>query len=301
MSRKLSLKKPNRFQVAVVDVEILMQHSCRMLLKEHDQGNDEWTYTLDVEEAHADVENRIESLRIETASKAVLLAFGGASNFRKRLEPSYKAARPRKPLGYREIERRLKQNHRWLSYPHLEADDVMGLEATVPEMVDKVVLVSSDKDMLTVPGWHYNMDEEKAVLHHVDAYAARLNHLVLGLTGDATDGYKGCQGVGEVTARKALEGHPTTDWDSITRALFQKAGHEPEYALTQMRLARVLQGTDYDPSSGEVRLWNWSDAASSRVRSRTSGKPASGTPSKTGSPNLKSGSRVVRRVRGRKS
>ena len=77
----------------------------------------------------------------------------------------------------------------------LEADDVLGIIATMPENKGKVTVVSDDKDLKTVgPSRLYRpMTDELLEISEADADRYFLTQV---LTGDVTDGYKGIPGIG---------------------------------------------------------------------------------------------------------
>lgn len=76
--------------------------------------------------------------------------------------------------------------------------------------------------------------------------------MVQTLTGDPSDNYPGLKGVGEVKARKLLEGitKPAEQWRVVLGA-YQKAGHGLDYALAMARCARILRPGDPMPP----KLW----------------------------------------------
>jgi DNA polymerase-1 len=76
------------------------------------------------------------------------------------------------------------------------------------------------------------------------------------LTGDQSDNYPGCPKVGEVGARRLLEGLQTEQemWAAVLSA-FRKAGLDDRYALAQARCARILRPEDYDLAAQVVRPW----------------------------------------------
>lgn len=127
-------------------------------------------------------------------------------NFRKELSDTYKANRQKteRPqwlvpcYKYLAIE--------WKSYAErgYEADDLLAIAITEnPDML----LVSYDKDLNQVPGWHY--DWRKYSLYYVtpeegDYFLARQM-----LQGDPSDNIKGVKGIGPKKADKLLEGVAT--------------------------------------------------------------------------------------------
>ena len=51
-------------------------------------------------------------------------------------------------------------NYETLTYPNLEGDDVCGIFATQSLNKDKVVILSGDKDLRTIPGIHHFIHDE---------------------------------------------------------------------------------------------------------------------------------------------
>lgn len=181
--------------------------------------------------------------------------------FRLSVDATYKAGRKdtRKPLCYWDVREKLKETYNCVSYPGLEADDVMGILATKPGKTERII-ISRDKDMKTIPGKLWNGKDFKNVTREEADYF----HLYQTLIGDASDGYKGCPGVGPVKAEKILD---TTEWEDGGKsaieypawprvvAAFVKAGLTEADALRQARLARILRWEDWDSREKKVKLW----------------------------------------------
>ena len=77
------------------------------------------------------------------------------------------------------------------------------------------------------------------------------------LTGDATDGYPGCRGVGPKSKYvAALAEAPSLRemWKVVLEGYASK-GFTPEDALVQARCARILRATDWDFAERRPRLW----------------------------------------------
>ena len=181
-------------------------------------------------------------------------------NFRLSIDPSYKISRDStaRPLLYytlRDYLRDIDQHLECASCVHtptgLEGDDVLGIWATAPGHEDRSIVCSIDKDMLTVPGRHYNWGKPERGVVTIFPAAAQRYHFTQTLTGDSTDGYPGCPGVGPVKAAKILNADPS--WSSVVAA-YEKAGKTEEDALRQARLAFILQHRYYNRDTG-VKLW----------------------------------------------
>ena len=94
-----------------------------------------------------------------------------------------------------------KSEYNCVSYDWLEADDVMGIMSTEPSK-ESTIIVSEDKDLLTIPGLHWDFKEEKIFKWSKDQADYQFFYQVL--VGDTVDNYKGCQGIGPISAGKIL-------------------------------------------------------------------------------------------------
>jgi DNA polymerase-1 len=178
------------------------------------------------------------------------MCISGADNFRKGISPTYKGGRKksRKPCGYPAFVQWCKDTYEYGIEDTLEADDLMGILATTPGA--NTIIVSDDKDMLTIPSRLYLPTRGDLI----DQTVAAADHAFLTqtLTGDTTDGYSGCPKVGAVTAARILGSRP--DW-SLVESAFIKSGLTKDDALTQARLARILRHEDWDQKNKVVKLW----------------------------------------------
>lgn len=182
----------------------------------------------------------------------LVLFFSDTINFRKEIYPDYKGHRNRKkPCGYQRAINWLKTEFDVRIFPSLEADDAMGIVQTSEPEADHII-VSPDKDMKQIPGRLY--DPNKQTLSTVTPEAGRRWHLMQTLTGDQTDGYGGCPGIGEVKGEKLLDKEGES-WSTVVGA-FTKAGLTENDALLNARLAKILTTDLYDNSTNSFRLWS---------------------------------------------
>jgi DNA polymerase I len=204
-----------------------------------------------VEKAWTNLQGMIKRIheRFDTAQHAV--CFSTYPGFRSAIAASYKATRAaRKPLCYAALRGRMEDTYTCVSMPALEADDVMGILATKPGKVRRII-VSQDKDMKTIPGELWDGQD----LLEITEAQADWWHLYQTLTGDTVDEYKGCPGMGPKKAEKLLDAEAETPvWNRVVIA-FIKAGLTEADALTQARLARILRWTDWDSKKKEPILW----------------------------------------------
>ena len=174
----------------------------------------------------------------------------------------YKPNRPEgPPAGLAPALAALRSEFICRELPALEADDVMGILATHAGIEGERVMVAVDKDLLTIPGLHFNPKRPADGVTDVSARDAGFNHLAQALTGDSSDGYPGCPGVGPKTVRRILWGDdPALWWKQVLLAFQRKRLGEAD-ALLQARLARILHAEDYDIAAARVTPWEPARAA----------------------------------------
>jgi DNA polymerase-1 len=194
---------------------------------------------------------QVENILYATGCDSALLVFSGKTNFRSDFPISYKENRKssRKPEGFEEILQHAKDTFTTVTVDGIEADDyVVDLKTKKP---DDYVLSAIDKDVLyQTEGVHYNYStgEDITTTKWDSIYYAYFQTL----TGDTTDGYKGCPQVGVVKAEKILKDLETEEalWDTVVET-YESKGLTEEDALWTMRLANMHQ---YDGQA--VKLWN---------------------------------------------
>jgi DNA polymerase-1 len=209
-------------------------------------------------EAWGNFTRMLSELQEKLSANCSILCFSGARPyFREELYPDYKRGRSsRKPLCYAELRKLCDEEYLTTSFDGLEADDVLGILATKPghDTVSRKVIVSQDKDMLTIPGFLWR----EGALAESSPRQAMQWHYYQTLCGDKSDGYPGCPGLGEKRALEWLEaedeeGEPWS-WERVVAAYKKKKLTEQD-ALLQARMARILQWSDWDYERKEPILW----------------------------------------------
>jgi len=113
-----------------------------------------------------------------------------------------------------------------------EADDAIAIEAT--ELNGEGVIVSLDKDLDQVVGWHYNFVKDN--LYYINQQTASFNFYKQFLTGDAVDNIKGVHGIGPKKAEKLLEGKTDAEmWEVIVEHLGYERAIENGHLLYMLR------------------------------------------------------------------
>lgn len=246
-----------------VDGDQYLHRACAATEREIKWDEENHILASNEEEAYDTVASSLKAITDHFGSDMVL-CFSGyeAPNFRLGIDPTYKALRVdvRKPMCFWEVRKKLETNYRSVSFPGLEADDVMGILATKPlqREADRII-VSRDKDMKTIPGKLWDGSKFKVVTEAEADYF----HMYQTLVGDASDGYKGCPGIGPKKAEALLNVKGPVDpelsfgawaWEQVCQA-YTKAGHTEEDALRQARLARILRWSDWNSEKKEPILW----------------------------------------------
>jgi len=246
----MSLKKSYSQPTLLIDGDLYLFRAATSVEEETDWGDDIWSLSTDLSAAKRVFNSMVDGFKQALNANDVVITLSGSKNFRRGVEPTYKAARKktRKPVGYSAMVEWVKETWDYVLVDELEADDVMGIMGSIPGT--KAIIVSDDKDMKSIPGKLYRpQSNERMTISQAEADRYFLTQT---LTGDSTDGYAGCPTMGPKTAEKALGTHPT--WDAVVSA-YQKQKLNADYALTQARLARILRHTDWDDEAGAVKLW----------------------------------------------
>mgnify|MGYP003344049303 FL=1 len=141
----------------------------------------------------------------------------GSNNFRKDIAVTapYKGNRTQsKPKHYDLIREYLNKAWACEVIEGQEADDAIGIKAYEIEDVEDYVIMSIDKDLNMIRGWHYNFIKDEK--YFVDDQEAIKHFYTQILTGDRVDNIVGLRGVGPKKAEKILQ-------DCVTEADMYKA------------------------------------------------------------------------------
>ena len=241
--------------VALIDGDILAYQAASVSEVATDWGDGLWTLHAFEEQATTAFQTQLNSILEKVGTESCVVVFSDSKNWRKGVLPTYKSNRigVRKPMLLQFIRQWANDRFISITVETLEGDDVLGIMATKDPKGDYVIC-TIDKDLKTIPGKHYNFGKEE--FFEVDEDTADYWHMIQTLTGDTTDGYSGCPGVGIKTAEKILLAAEDGDrWAAVVKA-YEKAGFGEEEALVQARVARILRSSDYNDKKGEVILWH---------------------------------------------
>lgn len=182
----------------------------------------------------------------------IYLSDSKENNFRYNIFPLYKANRidQKRPVHLESLKEHLLVNWGALIAHGHEADDALGIDQGVG-----TVICSIDKDLLQIPGLHYNF--VKDVFTEIDLHESNLRFYSQMLIGDTSDNIRGCRGIGPAKSAKAFEGcKEEVDFLEVVYNLYQKQeeGMSTEDILQHMltigRLLRIKQ-------SEQEELWTF--------------------------------------------
>lgn len=192
------------------------------------------------------------------------------ASFRYQVHPHYKNQRTKgKPILLEKAEAYLIKRYAAESCPGLEGDDLLSMWAT-SGAYDDAVVVSKDKDMLTIPTKVLIIPHAKTTdgLHpkKITKSQALDNLFRQVVTGDTVDNYLGAPGVGPKGAETwLLDGG--SRWDRLVACYEWAWENRPRYhdrwvhpgdaeaeALMNFRCARLLADGDYEYNK-RVRMW----------------------------------------------
>jgi len=272
-------------RILLIDADVYAYKAAAALETAIDWGDNYWTWHCDANE----VQKRVLSMVEETmdnldADDFRLCLTDNDTNWRLDVLPTYKGNRAttKRPLVLRHIKQWLLDEHDALIRPRLEGDDILGIFATWDAIKGEKIIVSLDKDMKTIPGLYCRdaLTNKPEVMDISPEEAAKW-HLKQTLSGDTTDGYTGCPGIGVDRAAKIIENgimkvpfehtlkrgprkgeteirYEETETDDLWAAVvshYEAAGQTEQDALVQARVARILHRSDYDMKKKEPILW----------------------------------------------
>jgi len=204
---------------------------------------------------------------------SAIVCLSSGDNFRKKIFPAYKANRTsEKPAAYQYAIEQIASEYKLYREPGLEADDLMGIAGT--SEAGQFVIVSTDKDMRTIPGIVFNPDKDKRP-RPVRLALADHNWMAQTMMGDTVDGYGGIPMVGETIARDILtrphrlnaipnkknksgfswkKGDPCSLWESMCDYA-EKGGMSVDELIVQAQVSRILRNGEFDQAARVVKLW----------------------------------------------
>jgi 5'-3' exonuclease len=158
--------------------------------------NEQWGWDACVN----DMDDMLERIMTTTNSDTYTMFLSGSHNFRYDINPEYKANRKDKidPKYRQDAKAYLIEVYGAILCDGIEADDALGIAQG-----EDTVICSIDKDLLQVPGNHYNWRKDIfTVVSELDGLRSFYRQL---LTGDRTDNIFGIRGIGDVKSARYID------------------------------------------------------------------------------------------------
>lgn len=207
-----------------------------------------------IEHSLHNAKNIMANILEHTACEEFRLFLTGKDNFRDivAVTKKYKGNRDNahKPEFYKELREYMVNAWAGEVVDGMEADDAVSiLQHQLIEEGENPVLVSTDKDLNMVPGWHHNWVKDKT--YFIDQFKADAWFWCQCLTGDQTDNIQGVPGLGEKKAEKLLADKSLAEMEEIVRREYDKAyGEKGQEVFSEMaNLLWMLR----EPPNGELK------------------------------------------------
>lgn len=201
-------------------------------------------YTTENEEewiARARADEMLDGILLDTGSNEfrIFLSDDRDKSFRYGLTVTYKANRtaPR-PKHYDAIKEHLIKAWGAQIALGMEADDALGIAQDKSGC--ETVICSIDKDLLQIPGQHYNFVKKE--WESVTEWEGLKWFYKQLLIGDSTDNVEGCRGVGPVKAGKAID------------PLGEEVGEEGLYQAVRALYEKHEKGKTQDEITSQILL-----------------------------------------------
>ena len=255
---KSGMKPFNPERTLIIDGDILIYKVACQVEQATDWGNDLWTLHADMAEATTKLADTITYYELTLLAKHIVIALGSKDSFRKEISSDYKANRTklRKPVIYAPLRKWVEENYKCYVKPKLEGDDVVGILATADIIKGDKCVLSSDKDLKTIPTQHWFLGDDDYT--EINEEEANYNHMMQTLTGDQVDNIKGCPTFGKVKAERILAPHKSSYknmWNAVVET-FKKNGLSEKVALQEARMTRILRAEDYNFKTKKPILWS---------------------------------------------
>jgi len=180
----------------------------------------------------------------------------GDGNFRYDINPEYKAGRPPKPFYYNLVKEYLIDHEQAEVVDGMEVDDKVSIEQwqALSEQITRdrcsTMIVSVDKDLDMVPGYHFNWVKQEK--YFITEEEGDVNFYTQLLTGDRTDNIHGLVGVGPAGAKKILAGANNSKerYDRCVEAYQDHERDDLEMVARQIWMSKQ-EPNDWEPPSTE--------------------------------------------------
>ena len=234
---------------AIIDVESFIYKACTNCEDVVEVSNGIYQLQWDIKKVDEYFNTLLTDIMGTTNQDTYVFAFGDWKNYRKIINPNYKANRKevaKHPmLGV--IKEHLCNNYCVAFMEWIEADDVCRIMYEQDPLHN--VIISIDKDLKTFPCELYNpMRPEDGVIR-VTKKQGDENFFKQIVMGDKTDGYSGLTGYGEVKAARLVGNLDKLNIRELEQS-FLDAGGDIGSFMNNYNMAHILSKKDYIEGKG---------------------------------------------------
>jgi DNA polymerase I len=235
----------SKFDLLILDVESYLYQACTACKTLHQVSEDIYAEVYNIKLGIQYIQDIVDKFKDKFMSRSIVLVIGDKNNnFRKGINPSYKAHRGSKPLMYDMILKWAIDNMEVISLPHLEADDICRIIFEDNDnFKGEKLIVTIDKDFYSVPCNLYRDNPKDNKIVTVTQEDAIVNEYVQVIMGDKTDGYSGIPNFGEKKARAFVT--VETKWEDIVK-LYIDNGLTEQDAILNYNMAHIVGYSDYN-------------------------------------------------------
>lgn len=239
-------------RLAIVDFDTYLYRGCEACKTLEEIRPGIFSEVYDLQLGINFIEKEIDRILNETITDKVQLVIGDKENFRKLINPQYKAQRKAKPLMLDKLKEQLRTLYDIDSLPNLEADDTCRIMYEDNNFYPgwKKIIVSVDKDFFSVPcTFHRDLPNQATKLYNITQEEADKHLFKQIIMGDSTDNYKGIKGYGEKKVEEVLPNIKRLD---DVKQLFLDNGMTEWDFQKNYQMARIVGFASYNFQTGEV-------------------------------------------------
>ncbi len=273
-----NLQSNNEGDILLVDGDIVAYRFAYLNEDSFDWGDGITTKTSDLTRATNEAEAFINHMCTEVGATEIIVFFTPKTSYRKLAFAQYKENRDpsKKPECLGALKEALGDRFFCITREYLEADDLLGMFATHPDLNDRCTIATLDKDLDQIPCWHYNWSKEEMndrFYLPTPEFSRRFLWKQV-LMGDTTDNYKGAYLAGpQKTTRIVGELHEDCDCYPVVLEAYLRTAqdianklekaeedenekaiakltalpvHDEAYMKQMLICAKMLQYDDYD-------------------------------------------------------
>jgi len=188
--------------------------------------------------ALSNVNNIINVMLEELNTKDYQVYISGEHDFRYLVNPDYKANRKdsRRPAHLQACREHMVTQWGAIVTEGIEADDALGIAQT-----DKTIICSIDKDLLQIPGQHYNfVKKEFKMVTKEEAEKFLWKQMLIG---DTSDNILGISGIGKVKADKIID--PINDPEEMYNVVYNLYNDHERFEMNLKCLTILMEEPDW--------------------------------------------------------